>query len=222
MRRISKAAAALTIGGALTLGGIAAAAPVLARAGGSGGPPATQSQVATPGTPGAGRMAGRMAGGGPANGTCWNLPAPSGNVTAAQKATLASMADEEKLAHDLYAAFAGRYDARIFDQIAAAETQHLTAVRTLLGRYGVTDPTAGKSAGQFGSAQTKATYDRLLAQGSASEKAALGVGVSVEKADIAALNKADDGLAAADVKQVYNRLLTASQRHLAAFQAWSG
>ena len=45
------------------------------------------------------------------------------------------MAEEEKLAHDLYTAFAARYDVRVFQRIAAAETRHLTVVRTLLDRY---------------------------------------------------------------------------------------
>jgi hypothetical protein len=221
MRRISKTAAALIAGGAVALGGIAVAAPVLA--GGPGPGPGdrqvAQTSTAVPGGPGYGM--GQMRGWGPGDGTCQGLPAPSGTVTAAQKATLADMAEEEKLAHDLYAAFAARYDARVFDRIAAAETQHLTAVRTLLDRYGVPDPTAGKAAGQFASAEVKATYDRLLAQGSASEQAAFKVGITVEKADIAALQKAAQGLTAADVKQVYNHLLTASQRHLDAFQAWA-
>ena len=158
---------------------------------------------------------------GPGDGTCWNLVAPSGTVTAEQKTALARQAEEEKLAHDLYAAFASRYDARVFDRIASAETQHLTAIRTLLDRYGVSDPTAGKSAGQFASADVKATYDRLLAQGTADEQAALQVGVTAEKAQIAALRKAEQGVTAADVKQVYDRLIATSQRHLAAFQAWS-
>ncbi|HEX6469010.1 MAG TPA: DUF2202 domain-containing protein [Streptosporangiaceae bacterium] len=224
MRRISKTAAALTAGGALALGGIAVAAPVLAGGPGPGPgdrPVATQTGPAVPGGPRAGYGMGQMRGQGPGDGTCQCLPAPGGSVTAAQKATLAGMAEEEKLAHDLYAAFAARYDARVFDQIAAAETQHLTAVRTLLDRYGVSDPTAGKAAGQFASAEVKATYDRLLAQGSASEQAALRAGITVEKADIAALRAAAGGLTAADVKQVYERLLTASQRHLDAFQAWA-
>ncbi|HEU5155890.1 MAG TPA: DUF2202 domain-containing protein [Streptosporangiaceae bacterium] len=233
MRHMSKTAVALTTGGILALGGIAVAAPVLA--GGPGpGPgdrPATQSRTFAPGGPqagygmgyGMGRMGDQMRGRGPGDGTCpfWELPAASGSVTAAQKATLADMAEEEKLAHDLYAAFAARFDARVFDHIAAAETRHLTTVRALLDRYDVSDPTAGKAAGQFASAEVKATYDRLLAQGSGSEQAALKVGVTVEKADVAALRKAVQGLTAADVKQVYNRLLTTSQRHLEVFQAWA-
>jgi hypothetical protein len=139
-------------------------------------------------------------------------------LTEQQKTTLTAMAQEEKLAHDLYTAFAAKYDAVVFDRIAASETQHLTAVRTLLDRYGLADPTVGKAAGQFSDPAVQATYDRLLAQGQASEAAALQVGQTVEKTDIDDLRAAQDGLTAADVRQVYEHLLAASQHHLTAFQ----
>jgi hypothetical protein len=67
--------------------------------------------------------------------------AAKGTLTAEQQSTLAAMAQEEKLAHDLYAAFGARYDAVIFDRIAGSETHHLTIVRMLLDRYGLADPT---------------------------------------------------------------------------------
>ncbi len=76
--------------------------------------------------------------------------AAKGTLTAEQHSTLAAMAQEEKLAHDLYVAFGDRYDAAIFDRIAGSETQHLTIVRALLDRYGLADPTAG--AAEAGSA----------------------------------------------------------------------
>jgi hypothetical protein len=168
--------------------------------------------------------AGQAAGMGPGAGQypdCQGLAAaPSGTLTSTQKATLAAMAEEEKLAHDLYTAFAARYDAPVFDRIAAAETRHLAAVRTLLKRYGVADPTAGKATGSFASATIQTTHDRLLNQGSASQQAALGVGVTVERDDIAALQQARSGLTTPDVRQLYSHLLTASRRHLTAFQAW--
>lgn len=214
MRRMSKMVVVATVGGTLALGGIAVAVPVLAGQGGPGGvgrpggAPAGQSQV--------------VAGYGPGDGTCLNLPASSGSLTESQRVALAGMAEDEKLAHDLYAAFADRYDARIFDQIAAVETRHLDSVRTLLDRYGVADPTAGKGTGEFASADVKATYDKLLAQGAADEQAALQAGVTVEKVDLAALDKADDGLDAADVSQVYANLRAASEQHLSAFQSWLG
>jgi hypothetical protein len=144
-----------------------------------------------------------------------------GELTAQQEATLAAMAQEEKLAHDLYVAFADRYDAMIFDRIAAAETQHLTIVRTLLARYGLTDPTAGLADGQFGDPTVQATYDRLLAQGRADLAAALQAGRTVEQTGIDDLRDALPELTAPDVTQVYQNLLRASQHHLAAFERWS-
>ena len=52
-------------------------------------------------------------------------------------------------AGDLYVTFADKYAVPVFGHIAAAETQHLNTVRTLLARYGLTDPTADKAAGKF-------------------------------------------------------------------------
>lgn len=153
-------------------------------------------------------------------GACPGVVAPSGTLTQAQQTALAANAEEEKLAHDLYTELAARYDAVIFDRIAAAETAHLDAVRTLMTRYEVTDPTAGLEPGRFATAEVQATYDRLLAQGSTSQQAALEVGRTVETADIDALRAALDGLEAPDVQRVYTHLINASERHLAAFTTW--
>jgi hypothetical protein len=170
---------------------------------------------------GAGQGIGAGHGGGACMGLGLGVTAQQGTLTAAQKATLASMAQEEKLSHDLYTAFAARYDAVVFDHIAAAETQHLTAVRTLLQHYGVTDPTANQPAGAFTDPAVQATYDKLLAQGNAGVTAALGVGQQVERDTIAALTAARKGLTAPDATQVYTSLLAASQHHLTAFTHWS-
>jgi hypothetical protein len=163
-----------------------------------------------------------MMGAGARDGTCPGsaITAAKGTLTERQKATLVAMAQEEKLAYDSYTAFAGTYDAVVFDRIAASESQHLAAVRTLLARYGVADPTAGRPAGQFSDPTVQATYDRLQAQGRAGQAAALQAGVTIEQTDIADLTAALDGLSAPDVTQVYTRLRMASQHHLAAFQNW--
>jgi hypothetical protein len=147
--------------------------------------------------------------------------AAQGTWTAEQQSTLAAMAQEEKLAHDLYVALGDRYDAAIFDRIAGSETQHLAIVRTLLDRYGLADPTAGAADGRFSDPAVQATYDRLLAEGQADLAAALRVGQAVEQTDIDDLRAAQNGLTAPDVTQAYANLLEASQRHLTAFQRWS-
>jgi hypothetical protein len=234
MRTTTRRTAVLVAAGALGLGGVAVAAPALA-----GMSPFGNQPVATatpgPGWSGGGMGSGHgmgngygmggsgMMGAGARDGTCLGpaITAAKGTLTEQQKTTLVAIAQEEKLAHDLYTAFAGKYDAVVFDRIAAAETRHLTAVRTLLARYGVADPTAGKAAGQFSDPTVQATYDKLLAQGQAGQAAALQAGVTVEQTDVADLTAALNGLSAPDVTQVYTQLRAASQHHLAAFQNWS-
>jgi hypothetical protein len=225
MKTTTRRAAVLVATGALGLGGLAVAAPAVAGAGPFGNPTVAASDRG-PGR-GGGNGAGPRADAGMGtmarDGSCLDTGVSSaqGTLTEQQQATLAKMAQEEKLAHDLYAEFAAAYPVQIFDRIAAAESRHLTAVRTLLDRYGLADPTADLPAGQFSDPAVQASYDRLLAQGKASQAAALQVGRDVEQADIADLRDALDGLTAPDVKQVYTSLLTASQHHLAAFTRWS-
>ena len=234
MKTSRRRATVLVVAGALGLGGLALAAPAVAGANLFGSPAAVASggpgwgdddtgmgmngSGMNRGGNGAGMGAGM--GTGVRDGGCLdpaNLP-EKGTLTEQQSTTLMAMAQEEKLAHDLYAKFGATYDAVVFDRIAASETQHLTVVRMLLDRYGLADPTAGRPAGQFSDPAVQATYDRLLAQGLANEAAALQVGQTVEKTDIDDLRAAQDGLTAADVRQVYEHLLTASQHHLTAFQ----
>jgi hypothetical protein len=226
MKTITRRTATLVAVGVLGLGGIAVAAPALAGAGPFGPGP---SAAADPPTPGMGRGYGMGSGvgygmgTGLGNGTCvgQGVTAEQGTLTDAQKATLASMAQEEQLAHDLYAEFAARYDAVVFDHITVAESRHLTTVRTLLQRYGVADPTANQPAGTFTDPAVQSTYDKLLAQGKQSLSAALSAGQQVERADIADLKAALDGLTAPDVKQVYTNLIAGSERHLTAFTRWA-
>lgn len=235
MRTTTRRAAIVVAAGALSLGGIAVAAPALGGVGPFASPSVAASAPGGGWRDGAGMGSGYgmgsgngmggsgMMGSGARDGSCLNpaVTAAKGTLTAQQKATLVAMTQEEKLAHDLYVTFADKYDVVVFDRIAAAETRHLAAVRTLLTRYGVTDPTAGKATGQFSDAAVQATYDKLLAQGQAGQAAALKAGVTVEQTDIADLTAALDGLSAPDVKQVYTHLRAASQHHLAAFQRWS-
>lgn len=142
---------------------------------------------------------------------------PQGTLTAAQKQSLAGMAEEEKLAHDVYVALAAKTGDSRFTRISGAEIQHLTEVRALLARYGVTDPTAGKADGTFTSATVQKQYTDLVARGSASLDAAVAVGRDIEKTDIADLATARTDVTAPDVTTVYDRLTRGSQMHLRAF-----
>ncbi|MDY7528241.1 MULTISPECIES: DUF2202 domain-containing protein [unclassified Cryobacterium] len=141
----------------------------------------------------------------------------SGTMNDEQKASLTALAAEEKVAHDLYVAFAEKYDVAVFSRIARSETMHLDAVRTLLERYSITDPTIGLEVGRFPTDASQKLYDTLLSQGSASVDAARETARTVETTDIADLTAASAGVTAPDVLAVYEHLLTASQHHLSAF-----
>jgi hypothetical protein len=163
------------------------------------------------GTPGAGM--GRR-GNGTGSGT--GITAASGTLTSTQRSQLASMAEEEKLAHDLYVALAAKYpDLYQFSRIANAEAQHLAAIQLLMERYDVADPTSGQAPGEF-TAEFQGTYDALLAGATTSAKA-LAAGIAVERADIADLTADLATVTAPDVIQVYTNLRAGSERHLAAF-----
>jgi len=75
-----------------------------------------------------------------------NLPA-STEISDATAQELLCMAEEEKLADDLYVALGKQYVARQFDNTARAEIRHRSAVRVLLDRYDLDDPTIGMQAG---------------------------------------------------------------------------
>ena len=53
------------------------------------------------------------------------------------------MAEEEKLAGDVYLALNEKWNLRVFDNIGKAERTHEAAVKTLLNRYSLPDPTKG-------------------------------------------------------------------------------
>lgn len=161
--------------------------------------------------PGMGAGMGRFASGDPLAGLT------KGTLTARQVTTLAGMAEEEKLAHDVYLKLAVTSKDTRFTRIAEAETRHLAAVRALLIRYKVTDPTAGKAAGTFATVAVQRHYQDLTKRGAASLEAALAVGRDIEKTDIKDLTAAQSGLTAPDVQTVYTRFIRASQKHLRAF-----
>jgi hypothetical protein len=144
----------------------------------------------------------------------------AGALTAAQRTELARLAEEEKLNHDLYTAFAKAYSLPLFENLAAAEANHLQALRALMDRYGIADPTAGKAAGVFASATVQAAYDRLPAQGKNGQQAALAAAQIVEKNTIARYSDALGGLNAPAAERVYSNLRAAETRHLAAIDTW--
>ncbi|HPH35128.1 MAG TPA: DUF2202 domain-containing protein [Methanoregulaceae archaeon] len=140
-------------------------------------------------------------------------------LTDDEKYWMTYMREEEKLARDVYLSLGSRWNIPIFANIAQSEQVHMDSVKTLLDRYGVPDPAAGKAQGEFTNPVLQNLYHDLIAQGSASPVEALNAGVLVEETDIADLNKALATTQKNDIRTVYNNLLQGSMNHLNAFQS---
>lgn len=130
--------------------------------------------------------------------------------------------EEERMARDLYAALAAKYDdAMPFSRITRSEQRHFDAVGSLLTRYGVSDVSAGKAAGTYAYPELQQLYDDWLAQGSKSLEAAHDVGVALEKRDIADLKALEATTTDEAAKTLFRNLREGSEQHLAAFEGWA-
>ncbi len=140
---------------------------------------------------------------------------PKATLTKAETDALVFMREEEKLAYDVYSVLYAKWGLRQFSNIAKAEATHTSAVKTLLDRYGIKDPSASTKVGVFTNPDLQALYNKLIKQGSASATDALKVGALVEEVDIADLQKR--ATTTPDIDLVYANLEKGSRNHLRAF-----
>jgi hypothetical protein len=140
---------------------------------------------------------------------------PKATLTPAERDGLVFMREEEKLALDVYTALYAKWGLKQFDSIARAEATHTSAVKALLDRYGIKDPSAGTKPGVFINPDLQALYTKLIKQGSVSATEALKVGALIEEVDIADLQKRST--TTADIDLVYANLEKGSRNHLRAF-----
>ena len=205
-------------GGGGTAGGERGAATAGAAMGNGGG-------VGNGGGYGGGNGGGVGNGGGPASGEEWGsgegdvapriAALPVTTLPAEEIEGLRWMREEEKLAHDVYVALGETWGIRAFENIAAAETTHGEAIKTLLDRHGIADPAAGEPAGAFTDPELQALYSDLVARGRTSLVDALTVGALIEEMDISDLR--DRATATPDIALVYEDLERGSENHLRSF-----
>ena len=138
-------------------------------------------------------------------------------LTSAEAEALSYMREEEKLAHDVYLALDEEWGLQIFKNISSSEQTHTDSVKTLLDRYGVTDPAAGKAAGVFSAPKLQDLYNKLVEQGRKSLADALRVGGAIEEIDILDLQERIARTDKADIRLVYDNLMKGSRNHLRSF-----
>jgi hypothetical protein len=132
-------------------------------------------------------------------------------------ADLQYLIEEEKLAHDVYSALYEIWGSNVFANILKSETSHQDQVLAIMNTYDVADPRL-TAEGVFVDKELQEVYDQLLAKGSKSLTDAFEVGVAIEELDIKDLTEMVKGVSQSDVVDMMQRLISASENHLAAFQ----
>jgi hypothetical protein len=141
---------------------------------------------------------------------------PTPALSEAEISGIQFMREEEKLARDVYLTLYDTWGLTIFQNIARSEATHMTAVKTIIDRYGLEDP-ATSEIGVFTDPSLQNLYDQLVAQGSQSLADALRVGAAIEEIDILDLQAHLVETDHADITIIYNSLLKGSRNHLRAF-----
>jgi len=126
------------------------------------------------------------------------------------------MAEEEKLARDVYENSYETHQLPIFQNIASAEQTHIDAVKVLIDRYDL-EISSTDERGLFVDAKLQTLYGELVERSNESLKQALQVGALIEEIDIVDLqthmNETDND----DIILVYENLEKGSRNHLRAF-----
>lgn len=146
------------------------------------------------------------------------LQTASASLSDEEVANLRYLREEEYLAHDVYVVLGRFYRLPVFSTISDSELRHTAAVEGLLDKYGIDDPAGSHRLGEFTDPTLQALFDELTARGKTSLRAALKVGVFIERTDLADLADAIDTSTAADVDDVLKALRAGSRNHLAAFR----
>ena len=145
------------------------------------------------------------------------VTATAASLSVEEIAALKFMREEEKLAHDVYAALYSLWGANVFYQISLSETTHTEAILALLIKYGIDDPAASTAPGEFTDPDLQALYNTLMGMGRVSLIEALKVGALIEETDIHDINEKVAITDEADILNVYTSLLCGSGNHLRAF-----
>lgn len=141
---------------------------------------------------------------------------PIGVLTPEEEEWILYMAEEEKLARDVYLNYYDKWGSQVFSNIAGSEQTHMDSMALLIDRYGLENP-VNDERGVFTNQDLQAVYNDLVSSGAVSEIDALKNSAYIEELDIVDL---DDAIASTDKQDlilVYNNLRSGSENHLRAF-----
>ena len=140
---------------------------------------------------------------------------PKQTLSTFEKSALEHMAEEEKLARDVYITLYNKWGLRVFNNISKAEQHHMDMVDLLLRRYGMR--INNLPVGEFHNSNVQALYNKLVAQGSKNRVEALKVGALIEDLDIYDLERYMSESDNKDMLFVFKNLTKGSRNHMRAF-----
>lgn len=159
------------------------------------------------------------------------------SITAGDEEHLVFMREEEKLARDVYTTFSIMYPrARAFGQIDNSEQKHTDAVKRLLDKYGIEDPSTDDNIGAFtgdnyGEYFTE-RFEQFIERGSNNVLDAMYVGAFIEELDMIDIRQCNQAILDAnpdvtecgldttkqtDIQRTMTNLLNGSKNHLRAY-----
>jgi len=138
-------------------------------------------------------------------------------LTNEEKEGLLYSVEEEKLARDVYLYLYNKWGLNVFKNISSAEQTHMNAIKGLLEKFNLQDPTVNEEQGVFKNSKIQKLYNDLTAEGSKSAVDALIVGAKIEEIDMLDLTKELNATNNPDIRRVYENLIAGSQNHLRAF-----
>lgn len=135
-----------------------------------------------------------------------------------EKDDLLFMWEEEKLARDVYLALGSRYGSKVFNNISGSEQAHMDSIKHLLIQVNLDVPVDETLTGNFQNSDPAQLYFDLIQRGNISLNDAYQVGLDVENLDIEDLTTRISMVNDPGVKEVFNKLLSASYKHKSAFE----
>ena len=139
-------------------------------------------------------------------------------ITESEKAAIIFVVQEEKVAHDFYAAMYELHGITPFRSISKSEGLHMDKAKNLIDHFGIEDPNTEyyDTPGKFKTLKFQAMYDDLVRGGSKSIQDALIESAKFEELDIVDIEKLISTVQNEYIKSTFGSLTGISKDHLKA------
>jgi hypothetical protein len=140
-----------------------------------------------------------------------------GGLSEPEMEAILFMREWEKLARDVSVALNDEWEVEAFRRVARSEETHAEAIKALIDRYALPDPSAATWEGYYVNEELIAQHRQLVRQGGSSLVDALKVGAEIQEISILELREYGAESDDEDARLVYENLLRASRNHLRVF-----